>query len=108
MCDPVTATIAAVGILGAGASVYSANKAAKSQKKAMKQAEQQALKSAADEKALNERSINAANRKRADFATMFSMNQAAGSAGVGSTMLTGPGGSKPTNSLLGRTTLLGG
>lgn len=110
MCGPLALPIAIVAgsALAAGASIYSANKAASAQKKAMKSAEQQAQTQAADDKAANERMINAANRKQSDFATMFAMNQNAGMGGVGSTMLTGPGGSSPAQTLLGRATLLGG
>jgi hypothetical protein len=110
MCGPLALPIAIVAGAGlaAGASVYSANKATKSQKEAMKSAEAQATKQAADDKAANERLINSANRKRSDFAGMLASNLMAGQGGVGSTMLTGPGGSTPNNSLLGRATLLGG
>lgn len=94
--------------LAAGASIYSANKQAKSQKAAMKSAEQQARTQAADDKAANERLINSANRKQGDFTSMIGANMQAGQGGVGSTMLTGAGGASPTNSLLGRATLLGG
>lgn len=110
MCGPLAIPIAMVGTaaIAAGASIYSANKAASAQKAAMKQAEQQALKQAADDKAANERLINSANRKRSDFASMIAQNMGAGGSGVGSTMLTGPGGSNPNATSLGRATLLGG
>lgn len=110
MCGPAALPIAIVAgaALAGGASIYSANKAAKSQKKAMRAAEQQALKQAAFEKAAGERALNAANRKRSDFSSMYRMNSAQNSAGIGSTMLTGPGGANPSASILGRATLLGG
>jgi hypothetical protein len=110
MCGPLALPIAVVAgsAIAAGASIYSANKAASSQKKAMQQAQTQALKQAADDKAANERLINSANRKQSDFATMIQQNLGLGGSGVGSTMLTGPGGSTPEPTLLGRATLLGG
>lgn len=110
MCGPLALPIAIVAgsALAAGASIYSASKTASAQKAAMKQAGVQAQTQAADDKAANERLINSANQSRANFSGMMQTNLAAGLGGVGSTMLTGPGGSNPSASLLGRATLLGG
>jgi hypothetical protein len=98
----------AAAALAAGGSVYAANKAANSQKKAMNAAQVQAEKQAAGDKAANERAINAANRKTASFGDFTQQNLAASLGGAGSTMLTGPGGASPPSSLLGTPTLLGG
>jgi hypothetical protein len=98
----------ATAAIGAGASIYSANKAANAQKAAMNQSAQLATQQAAAEKAANERLLNNANKKQGDYATMALTNRGAMSGGVGSTMLTGPGGAPATNSILGRATLLGG
>jgi hypothetical protein len=93
------------GALAAGGSIYAANKAASSQKAAMAQASEQATTQAAADKAANERLINSANQKQANFGEMLQRNLSSGLGGVGSTMLTGPSGAQPT--LLGRATLLG-
>lgn len=95
-------------VIAAGASIYSADKAAGSQKKAMQQSAMQAQTQAADDKAANERLINSANSKKADFAGMLASNLQQGSGGIGSTMLTGAGGAPPGSTMLGRATLLGG
>lgn len=98
----------ATAAIAGGASIYAANKSASAQKAAMQQSAQLATSQAANEKAANERLINSANQKQSDYATMAATNLRSASAGVGSTMLTGAGGAAPTNSILGRATLLGG
>lgn len=104
VCAPaLPLALVAASAIGAGASVYSARKAAKGQKKAMKQAE----KDAADTKAANERAINQANQKTPDLASIFGMNKGLTGGGIGSTMLTGPGGVAAGSLSLGRNTLLG-
>lgn len=105
MCGPLAIPLAIVGsaALGAGASVISANKAASAQKKASKQAEKQAIAT----QAANTRAFNQENQKSPDLMALFRQNMMSASGGVGSTMLTGPGGVDLSNSLLGRATLLG-
>lgn len=93
----------AASAIGAGASIYSAKKNAKAQKVATQQAEKQA----AETKATNQRAINRANQKTPDLAAIFGMNRQATGGGVGSTMLTGPGGVPAGTVALGRNTLLG-
>lgn len=107
MCAPL-ATLALVGSLAGtaasvGLSAIQASKAAKAQKAATVQAEKQA----ADTKAANERAINRANQKTPDLAAILGMNKTATGGGVGSTMLTGPGGVAAGTLSLGRNTLLG-
>lgn len=110
MCGPLALPIALVAsaAIAGGASIYAAGKQASATKAAMAQNAQLATQQAANEKALSDRAINAANQKQSDFATMSATNLRGASGGVGSTMLTGPGGAAVNNSILGRTTLLGG
>ena len=104
MCEPVSMAIAAgAAVANAGLGYVQGRKAAKRQK----QAGIQAQKDAADTKALNERAINQANQKKPNLAALFGANRAATGGGVGSTMLTGPGGAPGVDSLMGRSTLLG-
>jgi hypothetical protein len=94
---------AGAAVANTGISAVQGAKAARREKKASAQAMQQA----ADTKAANERATNAANAKSPNLAAIFGKNMMAGSNGVGSTMLTGPGG-VPTGTLsLGKNTLLG-
>lgn len=104
MCAPaLPIALVAASAITAGTSLYSAKKAAKGQKRAMHQAEKQA----ADTKAANERAINAANQKTPDLAAIFELNRARAGGGIGSTMLTGPGGVSAGSLSLGRNRLLG-
>ena len=100
MCDPVSATIAAVGALGAGASYSQQRKAARAQERA------QAQNLAAQEKLAADAAKAEANKRRTpNYAALYDKNSIA--AGVGSTVLTGAGG--VNNGLsLGRSSLLGG
>ena len=102
MCDPVSAIVGAA-VVGAGASMYSANKQAKAQRAGMAAAERQAEK----DRASQTRLWNKANQKVPQLSAMMSANRAAGSGGVGSTMLTGRQGSATSGSMLGKSTLLG-
>lgn len=106
MCLPAAALPIAslvMGAIGTGASIIQGNKANKQQKAAAVQAE----KTAADTKASNQRAINQANQKTPDLAAIFGMNKTAMGGGVGSTMLTGPGGVARGTLSLGKNTLLG-
>jgi regulator of protease activity HflC (stomatin/prohibitin superfamily) len=81
-----------------------ARDAAKAQEKA--QAEQRRRAQEAARKADEE--FNRLNMKKPNLAGIMAGNQQASAGGVGSTMLTGPGGVNMTNSILGKATLLGG
>ena len=92
------------GGLAAGATVYSANKAAKAQKRASRQAanDAEAARVQAD------REFNKVNQKAPNVAALMKRNRAQGSAGGSGTFLTGTTGAPVSGSMLGRTTLLGG
>ena len=96
----------AVGVTAAsiGASMYSANKQDKAQRRA---ADQQA-KAAAEAKKQQEMEFNKANQNEVDVSGIMGQNQ--NKDGLGSaTMITGPGGINPNDMLLGGgSKLLGG
>lgn len=105
MCAPaLPLAIGASALLGAGASVYSANKKAK----AAKAANQQNERLAASEAQRSEQQFNKSNQKAPDIAAMMSRNQDAMKSGIGSTFLTGAQGVAPSALALGKSTLLGG
>lgn len=52
--------------------------------------------------------FNRMNMKKPNIAGIMAQNAQSSAGGVGSTMLTGPGGAGLSNSILGKTTLLGG
>ena len=52
--------------------------------------------------------FNRLNMKKPNIAGIMAQNAQSSAGGVGSTMLTGPGGVGLSNSILGKTTLLGG
>lgn len=96
-------TAVAIGAAAvAASSIYSANKQAKAQKKAMRSAEAIAEK----QKNQAEREFNRANAKTPDLAGIMASNKRA--EGAGSTMLTGPQGVSQDALSLGKNTLLGG
>jgi hypothetical protein len=102
MCDPVTLTIAAVGIAGAGVSAYQGQQQAKETKKANQQA-----KEASDKQlAIAEQEINKKDARNPDISSISAGNQSGDNST--STMLTGAAGVDPTKLLLGKNTLLGG
>lgn len=76
VCDPVTATLAATAVT-AGVSIYQGEQARKGQNQA---------------RAAADRQFNAANPKKPNMAGIAADNLQAAGAGLGSTMLTGPGG----------------
>jgi len=94
----VTAAVAAV--VGTSYAVYSGERAANEQERAMKKQE----KTAATQANLADMANNKANRKTPNIAAIMQGNKS----GVGSTMLTGPQGVDPGALTLGRNTLLGG
>lgn len=105
MCDPISLGIAAIATsaVGVGVGAIEAGKQRAAQEAASRRAEKQA----AEQKAANERAINEANQKQPDLAAIMAANRAATAGGIGSTMLTGPGGVKAGTLALGKTTLLG-
>ena len=100
MCDPVSATSAAVGGLASGVSYTPQRKAARAQERA------QAQNLAAQEKLTADAAKADANKRRTPTSNaLYDKNSIA--AGVGSTVLTGAGG--VNNGLsLSRNSLLGG
>lgn len=98
-------TALAAALVGtAGAQMYSSNKAAKTQKRAMEQSAAQAEQA----RIQADREFNRANQKTPNVAALYRRNKAAGGAGVSGTFLTGAGGAPVSAGMLGRTTLLGG
>lgn len=95
-------TAIAVGTM-ATTQLYSAEKAAGAQKKAMKQAAENARLSADQA----DQAFNKANRKQPDTMGLLASNQQAARGGVSGTMLTGATGVDPGTLLLGKNTLLG-
>ena len=85
-----------------GMSAMSSRKALKSQERAQEQASTEARK----QSLAAERANNRANAKVPDLGGLVRAN-AAGSNGIGSTMLTGASGIDPDKMLLGKSTLLG-
>jgi hypothetical protein len=101
MSFAVTAAVTAV--VGTTYSIYAGERAADQQKKAQREASAAAQKQAKQA----DQAFNAANKKKPNIDAMLSSNQAAGNMGVGSTMLTGPGGIDNNMLTLGKNTLLG-
>lgn len=99
---------AAVG--GTAYSIYAGQKNQAAQKKALAAqttAQQQAESNALSTERKSEIASNAANQKTPNVAAILARAQQMGSAGLSSTMLTGPGGVNSGNLNLGKTTLLG-
>lgn len=92
----VATAVAYVGYTG-----YQANKANQQQRAYQKNALEMSRKQAD----LADQANNKANAKTPNIAALLASNQAPG--GVGSTMLTGPGGVDTSKLTLGRNTLLG-
>lgn len=107
----VTGAIIAGAVLGAGASVYGAEKSASGQKKAMRaqeQAQQQAIGEAVSQKRSSEEQMRKANQKTPDISAIMADAMNRSSQGAAGTRLSGSG-LGPGNSSLGlaRTRLLG-
>lgn len=103
MCDPISIATIGAAVIGGGVALKSSSNAVSAQKKAGRQAEKLAVADAASQ----QRALNQANQKKPNLLNLFRDNITNASGGVGSTMLTGPGGVKLDNTLLGRSTLLG-
>lgn len=99
----ITAVVA-VSATAAAVQYDQARDAARDQRRAQDAAAAKAKESArkADEE------FNRLNMKKPNISGIFAQNAQASAGGVGSTMLTGPGGVNLSNSILGKTTLLGG
>lgn len=95
--------LATAAVASTGYSVYSGQKAAKTQKRAATQAARQAE----QQQRQAEREFNRANQKRPNIAAMMTRNRAAGGGGLAGTFLTGQGGAPVAGGMLGRTSLLG-
>lgn len=98
----ISAAIAATAGSVAG-SIYAGNKQAKAQKKAG----QQAAREAELNRRQQDREMNRLNQKTPNIAATLKRNKGAASGGVAGTYLTGTGGAPVSNTLLGRTTVLG-
>ena len=107
----MSGVITAAIVLGVGASIYSAEKSAAGQDKALRQqrlAQDQAQRDAIAQRRRSATALNAANRRQPDVSGILGRAAAAATDGAGGTMLTGPGGVPGGELTLGRPTLLGG
>lgn len=109
----VSAAVASVAVAAAGTaySVYSGERAASAQQKALQQqeaaqAESMAMQKSQAQKA--EQNINRANRRQPDVAGIAQGATQMAGQGPSGTMLTGPMGVDPSQLQLGKSTLLGG
>jgi hypothetical protein len=99
-----------VGAVGAGVAAYDGAKANQNQKAALKSqttATQTAEANALSTERKNETAANAANQQAPDIASILSQAANSSKVGIGSTMLTGPGGVNNNSLSLGKSTLLG-
>lgn len=109
MADPISASILIAGALASGASVYSGEKGAQSQRKALRQQEQ-AQREASAQAQKSERIAQEAqakvNRQAPDVTSMLSSAAQGAMQGGASTLLAGKN-IDPLSLNLGRSTLLG-
>jgi hypothetical protein len=101
----------AVGAVGTGVAAYNGMQSSDSQKAALKAqttTQQTATAAALSTERKNETATNAANQKAPDVSAILSQAANASKVGIGSTMLTGPGGVSNGSLSLGKSTLLGG
>lgn len=104
----VTAAVAAV--VGTAYTVYSGERAADAQNKALDQqrsAQAQATANAERQAKLAEENVNRANAKSPDTGAIMAASEQAAKGGVAGTMLTGSQGVNPQQLALGKNTLLG-
>jgi hypothetical protein len=100
----------AVGAVGTGVAAYDGVKSGQNQAaslKAQTTATQTAEASALSTERKNETATNAANQQTPDISSILSQAANASKVGVGSTLLTGPGGVNNSSLSLGKPTLLG-
>jgi uncharacterized protein HemX len=105
----VTGAIIIGAALGAGASVYSGEKAAQGQKKALRaqeQAQRQAIGDAVSQRRASEEQMRKANQKTPDINAIMADAMSRSSSGVSGTRLSGSGLGQQSLGL-GRTRLLG-
>lgn len=103
MCSPV-GVISAVASLAGAASNYKAQQKAAA---ATERATAQAREAAAQQASMAEKEMNKASNRKPNVQGMMQSNREIGGMGIGSTMLTGPGGVDPSALMLGKNTLLG-
>jgi hypothetical protein len=107
MADPVTIGVGALLIGGTIAQQQKAMKAQKAGLELQRQAQDQAESAAIAQQRRADMAYNAANKKTPDVQGILLGEQQAAK-GIGSTMLTGPGGIDKSKLVLGGGTLLGG
>lgn len=107
MSGPLTAAV----IASTAYTVYSGERAAAAQEKAMKQqqiAQDEARANAKKQADVQDQEINRANAKSPDAQRVLADAQQGAQGGASGTMLTGPTGVDPNLLSLGKSTLLGG
>ena len=104
MCDPVTATIAAVGILGTGGQILASERQEDAMKAQMNQNKRMAEQQAREAKTLQDSTAQKARRPKLDPAASL---YGQGTPGIGSTSITGPQGIDTSTLSLGKSSLLG-
>lgn len=107
MADPITAGI---GTLIVGGGVMQGQKQLKLQRQALdeqRQAQADAVARAAAAQRDATQQYNAANQKKPDIGGLLTSEATAAQQGVGSTLLTGPGGIDPQALKLSKSSLLG-
>lgn len=100
MCSPVAAVTALVG----GLNFLQGRSAARQQERAMRQSQEAAAAEATQQRT----AFNRANRRKPNIEAYMARAAMAARGGVGSTMLTGPGGVATSALPLGRAATLGG
>lgn len=106
----IAAVGAAAAAAGAGYSVYAGEQGRKAQNEAMKQqreAQDRSFQQAEEQSRKSEEAMRRANQNAPDVSGILSSAAQRASGGPSGTMLTGPGGVKPEQLSLGRSTLLG-
>lgn len=106
----ISGIAAGVGALGVGVSAYDGSKANATQKQSLKNqttATQTAEGNALSTERKNATAQNMADQQTPDISTIMAQAAQSAKAGVGSTMLTGPGGAPPGSLGGGGSTLLG-
>ena len=110
MSGVAVAISAVAAIAGTTYGVIASEQGKRAQEKAMneqRQAQDRAARSAEAQANRSQEAMNAANRKAPDVSNIMQNAARMAGGGVGSTLLTGPGGVDPSELSLGRSTLLG-
>lgn len=95
-------------VVGVGVGGYLQYDAAKDARKDQEKAQAEQRRRAQEAARKADEEFNRLNMKKPNLAGIMAGNQQASAGGVGSTMLTGPGGVNMANTILGKATLLGG